>query len=113
MDRRSILTISATAAFAVALIPGSAFPQQRSLKEQLVGTWTFVSCDSTAPNGAKQPYCANPANGILIFDAGGRYASVIAGHGRSKLASGNRSEVPAVQGGGDGAGGQFRDLVGE
>ena len=97
MDRRSILTISATAAFAVALIPGSAFPQQKSLKEQLVGTWTLVSCDSTSSNGAKQPYCANPANGILILDANGRYATVIAARGRPKLASGNRSELPAEQ----------------
>lgn len=97
MDRGSILTISATAAFAVALIPGSAFAQQKSLKEQLVGTWTFVSCDSTSANGAKVPYCANPANGILILDANGRYATVIAARGRPKLASGNRSEVPAEQ----------------
>jgi hypothetical protein len=96
MDQRSILTISATAAVAVALLSGSAFAQQRSLKEQLIGTWTLVSCDSTSANGAKQPFCANP-NGILIFDAGGRYASVIALRGRPKLASGNRAEVPAEQ----------------
>ena len=96
MDQRSILTISATAAVAVALLSGSAFAQQRSLKEQLIGTWTVVSCDSTSANGAKQPFCANP-NGVLILDASGRYASVIAARGRPKLSSGNRSDVPAEQ----------------
>jgi len=80
----------------LALVSGNAIAQQKTLKEQLVGTWTVASCESTSPNGAKQPYCANP-NGVLILDASGRYAQVIAARGRPKLASGNRSEVPAEQ----------------
>ncbi len=96
MNRRSVLSASAAMVFGLALLPGSAIAQQKTLKEQLVGSWTVVSCDSTSANGAKQPYCANP-NGILMLDAGGRYASVIAARGRPKLASGNRAEVPAEQ----------------
>jgi hypothetical protein len=96
MNRRNLLSLSTIAVMGFALLPGSAVAQQKSLKEQLVGSWTVVSCDSTSANGAKQPYCANP-NGILILDASGRYAQVIAARGRPKLASGNRSEVPAEQ----------------
>ena len=96
MNPLAVFSLSATLAAALASLPGSTVAQQRSLKEQLVGTWTLVSCDSTSANNAKQPYCVNP-NGILILDPSGRYASVIAARGRPKLASGNRSEVPAEQ----------------
>jgi Lipocalin-like domain len=96
MNRRVILALSAIAALGLGLLPASSFGQQKSLKEQLVGTWMVVSCESTSANGAKQPFCANP-NGVLILAASGRYASVIAARGRPKLPSGNRSEVPAEQ----------------
>ena len=67
MNRRSVLSASAVV-FGLALVPAVANAQQKSLKEQLVGAWSVVSCDSTSANGAKQPYCTNP-NGILILDA--------------------------------------------
>ncbi len=52
---------------------------QASLKEQLIGTWTLVSC-----NGANAPYCAGN-NGILLLDANGRYTVTIAARGRPKV----------------------------
>ena len=47
MNRRNILSLSATAVLGLALLPGSAIAQQKSLKEQLVGThpscrWQFL-----------------------------------------------------------------------
>jgi hypothetical protein len=88
MNRRSILNFSAMTALGLALLPGSGVAQQKSLKDQLVGTWTLVSCD------IKQPYCVNPT-GTLMLDAGGRYAQLIAARGRPKAASGaaNRADV--------------------
>jgi len=74
----------------------NAVSQQKSLKEQLVGAWTLVSCGSTSANGAKSPQCANP-NGILILDASGRYATVTANRDRPKFTTGNRLEIPAEQ----------------
>ena len=85
MNRRSIFTLGAMAALGVALLPSDLTAQQRSLKEQLVGTWTIVSWESIAPNGAKQQI-ANP-KGFLIFDSGGRYAQVIARSDRPKFNS--------------------------
>ena len=62
--------------------PGSAVAQQKSLKEQLVGTWILVSCDGTTT-----PWCVNPA-GSLSFDASGRYTLVVAARGRPKFTAG-------------------------
>src|ERR1700730_10753713 len=96
MNRHSILAISAITALGLALAQSAAVAQQKSLKEQLVGAWTLVSCGSTSANGAKSPQCANP-NGILILDAGGRYATVTANRDRPKFTTGNRLEIPAEQ----------------
>src|SRR5882724_2321378 len=55
MHRRNVLSISAIIAFSLALLPGGAVGQQKSLKEQLVGVWTLVSFDSFDGSGAKIP----------------------------------------------------------
>ena len=73
MNRRSILSISAKTVLGLAVLPGSAVAQQKTLKEQLGGTWTLVSYDATHNGTKEQPFGANP-KGILIFEAGGRYA---------------------------------------
>jgi hypothetical protein len=66
-------------ALGFALLPSSIVAQQGTLKQQLVGAWTLVSCEAPA----LQPICVNP-NGILIFDPSGRYANVQAARGRPK-----------------------------
>jgi hypothetical protein len=78
------------------LLPGSTVAQQKSLKEQLVGAWTLVSCDRKTDANEKQPYCVN-SNGILILDASGRYAHMIVARGRPKLTTVNRLDAPAEQ----------------
>ena|SRR6516165_9980681 len=79
MNRRNTLTLTTMAllCFTVALPSGDAAAQQKTLKEQLAGVWTYVSTEITPPNGTKQPFIfgANP-KGILILDAGGRYADL-------------------------------------
>jgi hypothetical protein len=90
MNRRSILSISAMTVLGLALVPSSAVSQQKSLKDQLVGTWTIVSSDNVAPDGAKRQLFGPNPKGILILDAGGQYATVIVRPGRPKFASNNR-----------------------
>jgi hypothetical protein len=76
MNRRTALALTTMALSGAALSAGDAMAQQRSLKDQLVGIWTAVSDDFTPANGTKQQrFGANP-KGILIFDAGGRYADL-------------------------------------
>ena len=69
-QRRQFLHLAAGAAVlpAIALLPANAIAQQRSLKEQLVGTWALVVCEVVAPDGAKTPLVVgrNPA-GQYIF----------------------------------------------
>jgi hypothetical protein len=92
MNRRHILSLSMITALGLALLPGSALAQQKSLKEQLTGIWTLVSNDSTAPDGTKrQLFGANP-KGILILDASGRYAQIYMRPDVPKFKANNRLE---------------------
>ena len=76
MNRSIAFTVAATAALGLGLLPGAAFGQQKSLRDQLVGVWTLVSADATSAAGARsQDFGANP-KGILILDASGKYALV-------------------------------------
>jgi len=98
MNRRSILSLSAITALGIALLPGGAVAQQKTLKEQLVGTWDLVSNDITPRNGTKQPFYGAGANpkGMLILDAGGRYASVLGRPDRPKFKAANRLQLDAT-----------------
>jgi hypothetical protein len=87
VNRRSILNISAMITLGLAVVPGGAVAQQKSLKDQLVGTWTLVSRDFTLANGTKRQLAGANVKGILIFDTGGRYAEVIGRSDRPKFKS--------------------------
>jgi Lipocalin-like domain len=89
MDRRSILSFSTMIALGLAVSVGDAVAQ--SLKEQLVGTWTVVSADSTRPDGTKvQLFGPNP-KGTLVLDGNGRTSFILVSSDRPKFASQNRS----------------------
>jgi Lipocalin-like domain len=77
MNRRHILSLSVLAALGLALLPGSAPAQQKSLKEQLTGTWIIVSNDSTAADGKKSQLFGPKPKGILVLDATGQYSQTI------------------------------------
>ena len=67
MNRRNILGIAAITTLALTLPSGSAISQQKSMKKQLVGTWTFVSSTTKLPDGSLA-WGTNP-KGLLIFTA--------------------------------------------
>ncbi len=73
------------ALIAAVIAPASGAAQQGTLKQQLVGTWALVSFEFTPTNSIKRQV-ANP-KGILIFDAGGLYANVMARADRPKFKS--------------------------
>ena len=71
---------------------GNALGQQRTLREQLIGTWTYVSVDVVQADGKRNPmYGPNP-QGVAMFDANGRYMLFTARDGMAKFASNNRLE---------------------
>ena len=86
MNRRHIFSLSAIPALALLLLPGSAVAQQKSLKEQLVGTWTIASWEQVRPNSDKfQRFGVNP-KGVHTFDANGRYVVMFARSDLTKFA---------------------------
>ena len=91
MNRRSILSLSTMTALGLVFLAGDAVAQQKTLKEQLVGTWTLVSVDNMRPDGTKvQLFGPNP-KGILTFDSNGRTSFILVSSGRPKFASNNRN----------------------
>jgi hypothetical protein len=77
INRRNVLNVSATTALGLVLSLGSVAAQQKTLKEQLVGTWTLVSNENERADGSKvDVFGANP-KGLLIFDGTGHYSLTI------------------------------------
>jgi hypothetical protein len=57
-----------------ALLTGDAFAQQKSLKEQLVGTWIYVSSTSARADGSKTD--RPNLQGMVIYASDGHFAFV-------------------------------------
>jgi Lipocalin-like domain len=103
--KRSILSLSAITALSLVLSSATALGQQRSLKEQLVGTWTLVSLEQVRPDGSKhQNYGSNPKgvhvfapNGVHVFAPNGRFYLMFARDDLPKIASNNRMKGTAEE----------------
>ncbi len=94
MNKVRTLTLTAmTLLFlGIALPSGDAVGQEKTLKEQLVGTWTYVSVDTVRPDGSRvQIFGPNP-QGVASFDGNGRYVLLTSRSGQPKFASDNRME---------------------
>ncbi len=90
MNRHSVLSMSALMALGVALLPSDVIGQQKSIKEQLVGTWTFVSSTTKLPDGS--PAWGTNSKGLLIFTENGYFSSQIVRSDLPKFASNNRTQ---------------------
>ena len=86
MSKFKIVGIMALIAFAMGIVlVGDAPAQQKTLKEQLVGTWTLVSNNNVAPDGARRQLFGPNPKGIVIYDAYGRYAQIMVNPNRPKF----------------------------
>src|SRR5215467_4071304 len=75
---------------ALMLFASPSAAQQKSLRDQIVGTWNFVVAEVVAPDGKKSwPFGETPT-GILIFTAGGQFAQIHVASDVPKIASNNR-----------------------
>jgi hypothetical protein len=89
MHRRSILGISALVV-GLAMLTDGALAQQKSIKDQIVGTWTLLLSDNVKDDGTHVPgYGPNP-EGTVMFTSNGHYSLQIIRHGRPAFASKNR-----------------------
>jgi Lipocalin-like domain len=102
MNRRTTLALGTTALLCLAagLSASDSLAQEKSLKEQLVGTWTLVSSDQVLPDGRKlKQFGANP-KGINVFDANGRFFLMVASADNTKIASKDPSSKNSQEEGG-------------
>jgi len=67
---------------------GAALAQQKSMKDQLVGTWRFVSSTATQADGSPQ-WGENP-KGLFIFTENGHFSWQVFRSDRPHFASSNR-----------------------
>ena len=91
MTRRRILGISAVTVFGLALLSANAVAQQKTLKEQLVGTWLMVSNTTTRADGTKTDTFGPTPKAIAIYGSDGRFAIVSTRSGIPNFASNNRA----------------------
>ncbi len=61
-----------------------------SLREQLIGTWSFVLAEITAADGSKSLPFGDTPKGILIFTSDGHFAQIHIASDVPKIASNNR-----------------------
>ncbi len=79
----------------VVLPSGDALAQQKSLKEQLVGTWIYVSSTSTRADGSKTE--TPNLKGIVIYTSDGHFAFVSVRADLPKLANPDRARATAEE----------------
>jgi hypothetical protein len=87
------LTILASVAlFASATSDADAQQEGRTLKQQLLGTWTLVSASNVRPDGSRfEPFGSDP-KGMLMLDSQGRFSAQLLRSDLPKFASNNRLE---------------------
>jgi hypothetical protein len=91
------LTAMAVLFLGIGAILSEALAQQKTLKEQVVGTWTYSSVDIVRPDGSRVPLFGPDPQGRAIFDGNGRYGLLTSRAGLPKFASNNRNEGTAEE----------------
>jgi hypothetical protein len=93
MKRLRRLTLTSVAlALGVFLPSTDAVAQQKTLKEQVVGTWAYVAVDIVGADGSRVPLYGPGPQGLASFDSSGHYILMTARRGQAKFASNNRNE---------------------
>jgi lipocalin-like protein len=92
MRGRSVLTLAAMACLGLTLSGGGAAAQSPppSAREPFVGTWSLVSIHYVEKDGRKIEPFGPGAQGMLYFDASGRFATQVMAANRPRFASNNR-----------------------
>ena len=75
-----------------AVLPWSGAIAQSALKDQIVGTWTYVSVDLIRTDGTRVPLFGPNPQGPASFDGNGRYILMTACAGQAHFRSTNRME---------------------
>lgn len=83
---------SAIALIAITTLSQSAIAQQKTLEQQLLGTWQYVAVDIVRPDGTRTPLYGPTPQGLAIFDASGNYLLMTARSDLPRFAVSNRTQ---------------------
>jgi len=89
--------MAAIAAVGLILVPCIATAQQKSLKDQIVGTWTLVSWVQTLKDGSKNLRFGNDPKGVNTFTPDGHFTLIITRSNLPKVSSGNPEKPTAEE----------------
>jgi hypothetical protein len=90
---RHLLSVCAIAALGLAVLPGAAVAQQKSMKDLVVGTWTLLLSDGVKADGTHVPQFGPNPSGTLMFSPNGHYSLEIMRANLPKFASNNRDRI--------------------
>jgi hypothetical protein len=79
MQQHSVFTLTTMMALGLAALLGSAPAQQKSLKEQLLGTWILVSLAEVYPDGRRENPWGPDLKGAVNFDSSGKVMLMLIG----------------------------------
>ena len=79
MKRYSLISLSATVLVGLGLLSHNALGQQKSLKDQLVGTWTLASSSEDYQDGRKENSWGSGVEGAINFDGNSHVMLMIIG----------------------------------
>lgn len=92
MTLRSIISAPLAFILFAGLVAAPASGQQKSLKDQIVGTWKYVSVDNIKPDGSRVPLFGPNPEGCAAFDSKGNYVLMTARSGQPKFAANDRNQ---------------------
>ena len=95
MNRRRIFSLPAIMLLGLALLPRTALSQQKSLKEQIIGTWAYVSSTAKLPDGS--PLWGPNPKGLFILTDNGHFSWQIFRSDRPKFALNDRLHATAYE----------------
>jgi hypothetical protein len=97
MNRRKLGQLSVITALGLGLLSGPTLAQQKSLKDQLVGSWVLVSAFQMTKEGGKSDRWGPNPKGFAVFEANGRYSFMISRSDIPKFASANPNQASAEE----------------
>lgn len=92
---RFFMSLMASAFVLAGVVASPAIAQQQSLKEQLVGTWIYVSSTSTGADGSKKD--RPNLKGIVIYTNDGHFTFVSVRNDLPKFANPDRARATAEE----------------
>src|SRR5262252_8256172 len=95
MKRTSIVGIFSIAMMASVLMPLTVMGQEKSLKDQLVGTWIYVSSTAKRDDGSDVP--RPPLQGAVTYTADGRFHFITTRTDTPKYASSDSARPSAEE----------------